>query len=291
MIKLENVTKYYGKTGALIDVSLDIKKGEAIALIGPNGSGKSTLIKCLLGLLDYTGQILVNDVNLNSDNKLIRSMIAYVPQEACFYDMKTLDIVGFYRSLRNASTEIVPMVLKTVGLEQHSFKYTSELSGGMKQRLSFAVALISDCPVLVLDEPTSNLDKDSRDEMLELIRALKEQGKTILFSSHRLDEVYYISDRVILLKEGKLITDCPVAEFPREIVHRARLNIYVHANDKDKAKSILLQEGYSLENSAGNLLSLKIGPENSKVAAVRKLIDNNINITDFSTEEQHLEIH
>lgn len=290
MIELRNLTKNYGKNRALSDITLDFKTGEAVALLGPNGAGKSTLIKCMLGLLDFSGNITINNVDVKKESKLARSHMAYVPQEATFYDMKTMDILQFYSSLRNADTGRIEDVLDTVGLTEHSYKSTSELSGGMKQRLSFAVALITDCPVLVLDEPTSNLDKDSRAELLELTKMLKNNGKTIVFSSHRLDEVYYISDRVIFLQSGKLVKDCRMENLSRELDHNVRLNIYVNSDQVDQAVKILVERNYIIEDAERNIISLRI-KANTKIQPISELLDNNIRINDFLVEAENLEIN
>lgn len=290
MIRLENLTKNYGKTEALKNVCLEIGEGEAVALLGPNGAGKSTLIKCLLGLLEFSGNISVNNVDVRADSKSAKSFMAYVPQEASFYDMRTIDVLDFYQSVRKTGKERIEQVLEIVGLKQHRFKSTTELSGGMKQRLSFAVALISDCPVLVLDEPTSNLDKESRADLLELTKSLKDSGKTIVFSSHRLDEVYYISDRVIFLDSGKLVKDCHMEDLAAELDYKVRLNIYLKDGQFEKARGLLSQNGYVIEDSGQNFISLRIN-SNMKIEPIRELIDNHILITDFIVEGQNLEVH
>lgn len=290
MIDFQAVTKYYGDNKALSDISLSIEDGEAVALLGPNGAGKSTLIKCLLGLLDYTGEISVNGVDVRNKSKLAKSFMAYVPQESAFYDMKTTDVLGFYQSLRKADKKRIDEILETVGLTEHRHKSTSELSGGMKQRLAFAVALIADCPVLVLDEPTSNLDKDSRAELLELTRTLKKSGKTVVFSSHRLDEVYYISDRVVFLDSGKLVKDFMMDELSQELDYTVKLNLYIDDNHIQKALTLLRNSGYQIEYSQGNTISLKIS-SNKKVKPISELIDNGLRIVDFTVEGQNLDVY
>lgn len=290
MIKIENLTKNYDKTEALVNVNLEIKKGESVALLGPNGAGKSTLIKCLLGLLDFKGKILLNDTDVRNKTKLAKSYVAYVPQEPSFYDMKTTDILNFYKLLRKKSNTSIDEVLKTVKLSAHSDKLTSQLSGGMKQRLSFAIALLSDCPVLVLDEPTSNLDKESRTELLELTRKLKERGKTIVFSSHRLDEVYYLSDRVIFLQSGKIVNDCPMGVLPSELIYKIKMNIFFKDSQTEEALKFLDSRGYEVENSGHDFISLKINSD-SKLEPLKELFESSFDIKDFIVEDNNLEIN
>lgn len=290
MISIENLTKNYNKTRALENVSLEIKKGESVALLGPNGAGKSTLIKCLLSVLDYKGKITINSADVRTESKLAKSYLAYVPQEPSFYDIRTIDILNFYKSIRKNGTKSIDEVLETVRLSDHRNKYTSELSGGMKQRLSFAIALLSDCPVLVLDEPTSNLDKESRGELLELTKKLKESGKTIVFSSHRLDEVYYLSDRVIFLQAGIIVKDCPMEKFATELDHKVKMYIFFQNTETYYVSEFLEQRGYVVDNSGTDFISLHI-KSNLKLEPVKELLDKRFEVVDFIVEGHNLDIN
>ena len=138
MINVIGVTKRFKNVLAVDDVSLSIKSGESVALLGANGAGKSTLIKCILGLLDYEGSIMIQNRDIEENLKYSKSLIGYVPQEPLFYDMKTVDILRFFGSIRKAGNNRINYLLDMVGLKDHKNKLSSELSGGMRQRLSFA---------------------------------------------------------------------------------------------------------------------------------------------------------
>ncbi len=164
MIIAKNLTKRYGKIAALNNISFTIEAGEAVALWGANGAGKTTTLRCLLGVQGFEGELMVNGINVSRDGKAARAAIGYVPQEATFYDMTVLETLQFYARLKKTDSQRVNEVLEQVQLITHHKKRVNMLSGGMKQRLALAVALLADPPVLVLDEPTANLDvKAQRD--------------------------------------------------------------------------------------------------------------------------------
>src|ERR1700752_4325029 len=138
MIEVREINKRFGDIRAVDCVSFSIDRGKAVALLGPNGAGKSTLIKCILGILDFTGEIILNGLNTKNNTKEAKALIGYVPQEPIFYDMTALEILKFFGALRRVNEERIEEVLDLVCLKEHALKPTSALSGGMKQRLSFA---------------------------------------------------------------------------------------------------------------------------------------------------------
>jgi len=162
MITFTNVTKRFGNYRAVDNLSLTVPMQQAAALWGPNGAGKTTVIKCLLGLLRYEGQIMVNGYDAYRQGRNARRLVGYVPQELAFYEeMSTLDTVRFFAQLKGAPlTDAVP-ILTQVGLEEHAGKPVDALSGGMKQRLALGLALLGDPPVLVLSfDPQAALADD-----------------------------------------------------------------------------------------------------------------------------------
>jgi nitrous oxidase accessory protein/Cu-processing system ATP-binding protein len=206
MLAVIGVTKRFRKFTAVDDVSFEIAPGEAVALWGPNGAGKSTLLKCLLGLLRFTGAVRIDGHDALSEAKIARGRLGYVPQELAFYPEWTgNELLAFVARIRRVASERVDVVLAQVGLAAHGAKPIGSLSGGMKQRLALAAALLSDPPLLVLDEITSNLDANGRDGLLRVLARLKESGKTIVFTSHRRDDVIRLADRVLVLERGRLV--------------------------------------------------------------------------------------
>ncbi|RME55457.1 MAG: ABC transporter ATP-binding protein, partial [Caldilineae bacterium] len=185
-----------------------VNAGESLALWGVNGAGKTTVLKCILGLLDCEGELRLNGYDLRRDGRTARRFLGYVPQELAFYnDLNVADTCRFYARLKGVDPARIPAVLAQVGLEGQERKEVGALSGGMKQRLALALALLGDPPVLLLDEPTSNLDLTARDDFIALLARLRDAGKTLLFTSHHRDEVERLADRVLVLAEGRVVAE------------------------------------------------------------------------------------
>ncbi len=288
MIKVDDVTKKFGNVIAVNSATLNIQQGESVALLGANGAGKSTLIKCILGLLEYKGIIEIQNRDIKENLKLSKSLIGYVPQEPLFYDMKVLNILDFFASIRGVDKNRVNILLELVGLEDHKSKLASELSGGMRQRLSFAIGLLSDPPVLILDEPTSNLDANARGDFLNLVKAHKDQGKTVLFSSHRLDEVNHIADRVVFMKSGKVIIDEKPENLATSLGIKVKINLRIPQVHISDAVSILKKEGFETVSRNGSGIYVEVD-EGQRAIPLEKLIQGQIPIEDFTLEESSME--
>jgi ABC-type multidrug transport system ATPase subunit len=215
MITVKHLVKRYPQPGrawwsdatitAVDDVSFHLGRGEALALWGVNGAGKTTILKCLLGLLDCEGELTLDGHDLRRDGRRARHFLGYVPQELAFHaDMSVAESCRFYAQLKKVPAARIPVVLEQVGLSAQTQKSVGALSGGMKQRLALALALLADPPVLLLDEPTSNLDAATRDEFIDLLVTLRQAGKTLLFTSHHAEEVERLADQVLILKDGRI---------------------------------------------------------------------------------------
>jgi len=212
MIQLADVHKRYGRSTVLNGVNFDVRAGQSVALWGSNGAGKTTLIRCMLGLVDFHGSIRVAGLDVRKEGKRVRRLLGYVPQELAFYDdFRVIEASRYMARLRGADPTACQRTLEELGLLAHARKRVRELSGGMKQRLALSVALLNDPPLLVLDEPTSNLDSAGRESLMRLLHDLKDAGKSILFISHRPEEVHGLADRVLTLESGRVLTDVATA--------------------------------------------------------------------------------
>ena len=204
----QRVEKRFGRVPAVDGVTLSVRPAEAAVLWGPNGAGKTTLLRCVLGVVPFTGTLTVCGHDVQRDGKAARRLMGYVPQEIRLSGHQTVaDTATFIARLRRVSPAAVLAGLAQRGLDGLAAQRVQALSGGMKQRLALALALISDPPVLLLDEPTSNLDVTARRALLEELEQLKAQGKTLLICSHHAAEVWRIADRVIVLERGRVIAD------------------------------------------------------------------------------------
>lgn len=203
MLKIENLTKYYGKTLGVENVSLDIKDGEIFGFIGPNGAGKSTTIKCILNFLNKdNGQILFDNKEIDNDTK---KYIGYLPAEVNLYDNMTVkEIINYSNSFYDIDcTKKVDYLIKKLELDIN--KKIDELSLGNLKKVGIVLALMHSPKLIILDEPTSGLDPLMQEAFFELMLEEKKAGNTIFFSSHNLSEVKKICDRVAIIRKGRII--------------------------------------------------------------------------------------
>ena len=207
-IEVKNVSKQYGAQKALSNVSFNIKNGEIVGFLGPNGAGKSTLMKIITGYLQASkGEVLVSDNNILTQKIEAQKNIGYLPEHNPLYvDMYVKEYLLFNASIHKISAEEVLNIIDKVGLTAESHKKINQLSKGYRQRVGLAAALLHKPEVLILDEPTTGLDPN---QLVEIRNLIKEVGKdkTVLFSTHIMQEVEAICDRVILIKKGVIVAD------------------------------------------------------------------------------------
>lgn len=208
ILRVGGLTKRYGRLTVLDSVNFDLDAGSIVALLGTNGAGKTTTLKCILGLADFRGRIEVAGKSVARHGKEVRGLVGYLPQTGGFADDDTCtEALRFLAKLRRVPAARIGPLLERVNLLPQRAIRTRELSGGMRQRLALAAALLSDPPLLLLDEPTANLDLESRQDLHDLLVRLRDEGKTVLLSTHFVEHVADIADRVIVLKGGKVELD------------------------------------------------------------------------------------
>lgn len=280
MITATDLTKRFGRFRALDGVSFDVPRGRAVALWGVNGAGKTTAIRCVLGLLRYNGRVTVGGVDAKRHPKHARAMLGYVPQELAFHDeMRVSETMHFYARMRRVTRERIADVLERVELADHRRKRVRELSGGMKQRLALGLTLLADPPVLVLDEPTSNLDAGARTDFVALLREQKREGKTILFTSHRIDEIEALADSVVALERGRRATECRPDQLVDTLGVRCVLQVFIPTERLDDAVAALRAVGYDASrNGAAVYID---APANRKAAPIIALGDARIPVDNF----------
>jgi ABC-type multidrug transport system ATPase subunit len=217
VLRIEHLTKSYGRQTVVRDLSLDVDAGDAVALWGANGAGKSTLIRAVLGLVDYQGRITVAGFDARDEALRAREAIGYVPQDTAFHDMPVDQLFAFYAELRGVTKARAELLLTRFELADHRHKRVSALSGGLKQRAALGLALLSDPPLLLLDEPTASLDAPVQASYLEQLRDLKDSGKAIVFATHRLEEVDQLADWVVVMEGGHLVARLTPDEWHRRL--------------------------------------------------------------------------
>lgn len=270
MIEIGELTKRYGRVPVVDDFSLEVAAGESVALWGPNGAGKTTVVRCLLGLVGFEGSVTVAGLDVRTHPKATRQKIGYVAQELSFYDdLTVLELLDFSADLRKLGAGRVDAVINEVGLEDHTDKRVSALSGGLKQRLGLAAALLPDPALLLLDEPTSNLDAAARDGAIRLLDRLRREGRTLLVTSHHMEEVGMLVDRVVGMEDGRITIECDPTDLAERLGIRAWLQLVLTNGSTQTAVEVLSAAGYAAQrNPRGVLVEVPAQGKGKALAAV-----------------------
>jgi len=210
MIKAENLKKSYGATVAVDDVSFEVQKGQTFGLLGPNGAGKTTTIQLLCGLLKPDAGKITLDGKTNPGLIEVRMSLGVVPQALALYEeLSALDNLRFFGKIYGLSgqklKERVDNCLEIAGLVQRSKERVSKYSGGMKRRLNMVCSLLHNPPILLLDEPTVGVDPQSRNSIFETIENMSKEGRTIIYTTHYMEEAQRLCDKVAIIDHGKIL--------------------------------------------------------------------------------------
>lgn len=211
VIDVKHLTKSYKSNKAVDDLSFAVKEGEILGLLGPNGSGKSTTMNCILSLLKFeAGEIKIFGKEMAPDAYDIKTKIGVVFQDVAVFDELTVYgnidyFCGLYIEDKAMRAQYVEDALKLVGLEENKSQYPKQLSGGLLRRLNIACGIAHKPKLIFLDEPTVAVDPQSRNNILEGIKKLREDGATVVYTTHYMEEVEILCDRVIILDHGKII--------------------------------------------------------------------------------------
>ncbi|MFO0839936.1 MAG: nitrous oxide reductase family maturation protein NosD [Phycisphaerae bacterium] len=285
ILTTRNLRKRFGRHVAVDGLNLDVCGGDAVALWGGNGAGKTTIIKCLLGLHRWQGEIRIGGFDARRHGKSARRLVGYVSQELAFHDdLSARETARFYAQLKHVAVSRADEVLRQVGLAEHARKRVAALSGGMKQRLALAVALLADPPLLLLDEPTSNLDSAARRSFLDLLRDLKRTGKTIVFTTHRPEEVSFLADRVVLLERGRAIGHGDSAVLATATGARMVVRIQLARELHEQAVVLLTSDGFDASRNHSAVL-VRV-PHDRKAAPIAALTKAGIAVSDFEIESE-----
>ncbi len=288
MIKIDNVTKRYGKLVALDHVSLDVQKGTHLLILGPNGAGKTTLIKCILNLASFDGRIMVNGFDAKRESTGVKRMVGYVPQNYAFYDNLSIQEHARMSSrLKRVNAIQARENLEMVDLWRVRNRKIRTLSDGMRQRLGIALALIGGAPILILDEPTSNIDLRGQIEFQDLLLRLLREGKTIITTTH-LTGLGELASEVLVLDKGKRIAYGKPSALLGRVNVADTLYLRVDSSRENEISALIRSEVDSQVVAKGNWLTASI-PSNSKMNVLRSLLGSGIKIDDLIIERSSIE--
>lgn len=289
-IQVNGFTKIYKNLKAVDNVSFRVRTSEIFGFLGPNGAGKTTTLKAILGLIHVnSGEIKINGFNINRESRAARKNVGYLPERVAFYENLTpLQTLHFFCELRGVDKSVARPLLKDVGLEEAMDRKVGTFSKGMVQLLGIAQTLIGNPSVYILDEPTAGLDARWAKIIRDKIKMVNEQGATVLFSSHNLNEVESLSDRVAIIDKGKLIAEDTVANLSKYLRMKPRLEISISGLDGKMPTVLSGMEGIEAVDVKGDTLFVTCEPSaRSKIIA--KLEETGFKITNIKTIEPSLE--
>ena len=249
IIEVKNLTKSYKKIKAIDNLSFEVKEGEILGLLGPNGSGKTTTINCILSLLNYEkGNIIIFDKEMKPDSYDIKEKIGVIFQEIAVFEELTVYenidyFCGLYINDKNLRQKYIEDAINLVGLEDFKKFYPKQLSGGLLRRLNIACGIAHKPKLIFLDEPTVAVDPQSRNNILDGIKKLRDNGATIIYTTHYMEEVEILCDRIIILDKGKIIAQGTSDELKKMANIEEKITVEVYNIDQDVLEKIKKKTG------------------------------------------------
>lgn len=262
ILKVETLNKSYGDKCVVKDLSFQIREGEILCLLGPNGAGKSTTMNILCGLLEFeSGTIIWDGKRVESCLNQFKKRLGVVPQDLAIYeDLSAKKNVMFFASLYGIKGEELKKrsdkALEFVGLSDRQYDKASTFSGGMKRRLNIACAIAHQPKLLIMDEPTVGIDPQSRNHILDSIKKLKEGGMTILYTTHYMEEVEEISDRILIMDSGNIIAEGTNESLKEEIFDQRQFILEIEDAKTFDADSFYKIDGVEKVELSGNTLTI-----------------------------------
>jgi ABC-2 type transport system ATP-binding protein len=297
LVNVRSLVKSFDKIKAVDGVSFDVEKGTCFGLLGPNGAGKSTVISMIVGtLVPDSGEVKINGESIKGETDSLRQKIGYVPQEiGLFDDLNSHQNLSFFASLYSMSKVDIERrsaeVLEIAALTDRADEPIKDFSGGMKRRLNIAVALVHNPDLLVLDEPTVGVDPQSRNAIFDVLEKLKSSGMTLIYTSHYMEEVERMCDRIAIIDNGKVMLEGTLEQLLGTLESRFKLTFAFSDEKTSYAAEKLFGEAnngrvFRIDNS------VEILPMNNAQAIadlVNKLQVNNLTFEDLKVERGSLE--
>lgn len=244
IVSFRDVVKRYGQSLVLDHENFDIKKGEIIGLLGPNGAGKTTTIKALMGLVPIdSGEIILFDESAREKRDSVKRRIGMVPQDiVVFNDLTVRENLNFFGQLYGMKgkelRESVDEVLDFIGLKEYEKAMPKKFSGGMKRRLNIGCALVHKPELLIMDEPTVGIDPQSRNHILESVRELGRKGKTIIYTTHYMEEVQSLCSRILVMDAGHIIANGSVSDLTKRLNSEEKTHIVVKKSSPELIQNL-----------------------------------------------------
>jgi len=294
VIEVKNLTKQYKNFAAVDNITFSVNKGEIFGLLGENGAGKTTTLEMIEGLRKKTsGEIKVFGKNQSSDLRIIKEKIGVQLQSSAYFEYLTLvEILTLFGSFYKKSSDPAKL-LKMVELESKANNYIKQLSGGQKQRFSIIASLVNDPDIVFLDEPTTGLDPVSRRRLWKIISKIKESGKTVVLTTHYLEEAEILCDRIGIMVDGKLVALDNTYKLVERAKHPYKVDFYLKKENPKILKQ--LSSFGTMENIAGKINEYELRIDNAQdlfkvIELVQKLKPETLSIGKAKLEDVFIEI-
>lgn len=295
VIKLSGVSKKFGQLQALNEISLGVGKGEIYGLLGPNGAGKSTTINIICGLLaPDSGSVTVNEFDLATQTREAKRVVGIVPQELALYielnAQQNLRFFGCLYGLSGAKLDArIDHLLEMVDLSDRAKDPVSSFSGGMQRRLNIAAGLVHSPSVILMDEPTVGLDPQNRNNILDIVQAIAAAGAAVLYSTHYMDEVERICDRIGIIDHGTLLVEGTLEELRREAGGKQILTLR-GSFVTDKIENVLaLHTGEQIVKCSGEEIVLDLANAESRLSEILTSVAQAGDVREVFMNRQSLE--
>ena len=295
MIKIDRVTKIFGPTVAVRNISFEVKKGEILGFLGPNGAGKTTTMRIITGYFPPTnGNAYVAGHSVLDDPLSVKRRIGYVPENPSMYkDMRVNEYLRFVGAIkgvkRNLLKESIEKNVQLCALESVVHKRIKELSKGFRQRVALGQALVNDPPVLVLDEPTSGLDPKQIHEIRELIKSMAGK-RTIILSTHILPEVSMTCNKVVIINEGKIVAVDTTENIGRSFTHTNQIEVTVQGPSNRIIENLTKMDGIKRVDHKGMSYIIDVEKDTDLRAEIaKKIVENGFDLLELKRKSLSLE--
>jgi ABC-2 type transport system ATP-binding protein len=296
LLNVQQLSKSYGARKAVDGVSFQVLRGQTVGLIGPNGAGKSTTVAMLCGLLRAdAGSIAMDGEPVGQGASAAKRKIGFVPQDLALYDdlsaLENLKLFGALYGLKGALLkQRCEQALALVNLADRAADKPATFSGGMKRRLNIAAALLHDPQLLILDEPTVGVDPQSRNAIFDTLEALQAQGRSLIYTSHYMEEVERLADHIVIIDHGKVLADATPAALYQRLPARAALRAEL-ADEPSAALMLALQTqaGVTAVERDGNVLNISLSDAVHAAPVLAWLAGQGVALSHFATAKTSLE--
>lgn len=296
VLEVKSLRKEFGDLVAVDGVSFEIQEGEIFGFLGPNGAGKTTSISMICGLLTPTaGEVYVEGISILKDPRAVKRHLGVVPQEVAIYEelsaRENLSFWGGIFGMRGGELNSrVDELLEQVGLEDRAKEPTKNFSGGMKRRLNLAMGLVHDPKLILLDEPTVGIDPQARRNILDVVRSMVSTGRTVLYTTHYLEEAEELCDRLAIIDNGKILSQGTVADLKTQLGEGSLLTVQGDFPAAVLSEAVTGIEGLmpiEIDDKRAMLLVARDGPGISH--SLESLFSSGLKFDDISIKEPNLE--